>query len=1017
MDRVSRGALLVTLLASSARPCGAQADEWHSLPAPTATFEISGLNSPDDRPQRMLRLIRMLYSVPNGHKSVEPVQRNLVALLTDINALLDAVEPLPQGTVTLSLAPGRQTREALAAAGLRVRERKQRFVVELDTDAEAVVRRERLALAGIDAAAAVETLNAGESVRFSPLVADIPLPLAPETWSSIVFQQPVSPRALFGRILTDRSASLLYYGLCGMTDETREFLRRTPDLLRWVYRERSGTFAAYGSSLRVVNGRVDVPGGEGARPLWEALVGEPVSKPIEFFKQVLGRDDGRLAYLYESIDMLEGPAQRFALGLATTDAGVRVERFGALYQAFVGIEAEWSHLSVPFARPMYDAAMLLQIARVTPDGTLAGPASRGLWRMAFDSPDFPVDPVRAVRDVGQEGALDAAGAAELVVLAPARYRRERFEAFAFGQRVFGAAPDEHLGDVLVALRAFARFPAVMLTLDRLGVTSAPLYASIARHARAIERIDDPNRQIPVQAQFQGALAMLDRLTRTGQLSAGTIEPLLTSLVATSPDGSRGYDGRVARWIERSLLPALGRTDASADSAFERRLVAGLADTERDADRRFEWEGLAYDVSVAAAERRRLEATRVKQGGNSLDAVLAFSGDVAALTERAFTVDRVKPTIASLKEHAGRLAPGRPWAGMNDDEVPDLRTVVGRAINDLGKIKQPRHASKAVGVAEPLTEMADYLLGEVLVALAYAPFLGDPANLVGGAADVAHKHDFGAGTAVNDEARKRTPWLRPRQPTGATVVGAVLGLDLALAHHGLRRLVSDRVPELPRLNTNNRDVFTTTVALMNPRHLRDADLRRVVTAVRAGRHRVAEARSDLRSLDQLAATARMSASRRQLLAWTARHDTRSISDLFSITELLALGDPAEAGSGREVLGLTEEPLTGCYCRRFPLPGPWETYSGRLGSGQLATRVPDLALRVTELLDELNVPAALLPSILSLATQDFIDEVPALYADDWPAAIGHAKAVSRERVEDYISSLTAGGPLRPVSSNQQ
>jgi hypothetical protein len=1018
MVRVPRLTWLV-LLAITSGSARAEGDTWHSMVALTAAFDAAGVPTQTDRSQAMLRLIRLIHSLPPDHTG-DPARERIKALIDDVDSLLEAVGRLPQGELSLALAGSHATRDplkmALDAAGLRLDQEDDRYVAALRDDSESAARRERLSIAGIDAAAMMQRLNAGAAVQISIGRAEVPLPLASKTWTGVVFERPIPPGALFSAIIKDRNASLLYYGLCTLNDETRGFLERHPELLAWIYRERAGTLAAYGGSLRVSADRVDVPGGRDARALWEALVGSPVTTPIEFVKELLTADNGRLAYLYESVDLLDPARQRFALGLGVKDAAARLDRFRALYGTFAGIAAEWAHSNLPFARPMYDPATLLQVVRVTPDGRAAPPAASELWRRAFESTDLPDDPAREVRDAAAGEPLDAAAVAGLVALPHARFRRERFEAFAFGQRVFSGAEAAHLGDVLVALRGFARFPALMLTVERLGVTSAALYAAAARHAAAIDRIGDPLRHLPVQAQFQGALAIVDRLRRTGRVAPGDVEPLLTALIAAAPESSQGYRGAIAGWLEKHLIPAIAG-DPPRDGAAERALLGAFADAGSAGGRRFDWEGLAYEVSIGASEQRRIEAIRAKQTGNSLDAVLAFARDVAVLDSPSFAVDRARPLADSLGKHAAALSPARPWPGMKDDDVPDVRKTIDRAVKELRRIQAPRQAANANRIAEPLARVADYLLGEVLVALAYAPLLGDPENLVGGDADVAHKHDFGSITSVNAEARRRTPWLRPRQPNGATVVGAVLGLDLALAHHALRRLAADRVPELPRLKQNDREVFTTSVALMNPRSVNDDDLNRIAEGVRSGRRRVSEAAADPARLDELAAAARMSALRRQLLVWAARHDARSIANLFSIAELLEIGDASGNREARQTFGVAEETLTGCYCNRFPVPGPWETYSGRPGTGQLATRVPDLTLRVAELLDELEAPAALLPAVLSLATQDFIDEVPALYPDDWPAAVAYARAVTRERVEDYIASLTATGPLRPASANRQ
>jgi hypothetical protein len=72
------------------------------------------------------------------------------------------------------------------------------------------------------------------------------------------------------------------------------------------------------------------------------------------------------------------------------------------------------------------------------------------------------------------------------------------------------------------------------------------------------------------------------------------------------------------------------------------------------------------------------------------------------------------------------------------------------------------------------------------------------------------------------------------------------------------------------------------------------------------------------------------------------------------------------------------------------------------------------RVAGLLSDLKVPSALFPGVMHMAMQDYIDTVPAMFADDWEAISGHAWQITRERIEDYVSALVANGPVRLVSS---
>jgi hypothetical protein len=301
-----------------------------------------------------------------------------------------------------------------------------------------------------------------------------------------------------------------------------------------------------------------------------------------------------------------------------------------------------------------------------------------------------------------------------------------------------------------------------------------------------------------------------------------------------------------------------------------------------------------------------------------------------------------------------------------------------------------------------------------MALAYAPAVGEASMLLGPAADMSHRHDFGltpkAGAAV---VVKRAAWKRPKfdsaDDAGQGLLGSAFGIDLTLAKKQLRRLVVDQLPT-PRLDSNDTTAFTQTLVLTNPSELTTADLTVVGAAIARGRARVREAGRDVTELDALADAVAMSESRRGLLAWTPPDAPATSDRLFSISELFWLGVDSKATEIKDAWGTTHEPFDGCYCKRFPPRGAWDALPRGTGSQQTATAMPDLNLRVAEVLAELKVPASLFSTVLAYATQDFIDGAPALYDDDWAGIVQFAAQLSRERIEDYVAALVAAGPVR-------
>lgn len=1007
------GCVVVSLCAAA--PVSAQSGLF-DLPVPIASLSQIGVNVEEGRTLAAPRAIRVLHTSPR-EGNLPPHLVEFEQLLTD----LDTVEKelLRAGARGLSLDMARNSserdvlRDTLESLGLNLRERRGAYSVE--PKSEAMNLRKRLDAAGIDTGSIAQALNRGEAVVPSPAITVLPSPLPHELWERAIFERKVPPRSLFSAIMRDRRASLLFYGLLAMTPETRAYLMQDRERLQRLYREAAGAVAAFGSSFRVDgDGHLIVPGGAEAVELWEALADERLERTDEFVHALFG-NGGRLAYMFDAIAHLDAPHQRFALGLWINDRGRRLERVRALYRAFADIEPAWLASERPFRRPLYDPLSLLGLVAVGPQGEPAPPRYRRVWDRALATVDLPGPATHEL--MVAYGLIDAAWLTEHVLQGHFQERQARLTCFAFGQRVFDSAPEEELEEVVVAIRACGRYPGLVMTLERTGVRRPATYALAARRARAIEDVGDPVLAVPLLAQFQGALLLLERMSRTGAIPPSAVDGLVSSLCELSTSSGR-YDGALAEWIETTLLPMLPPPSGQSDHPLEASLLRALADTA-DTNAPFEWEGARYIADITAASLRDLAAIRAQQGGNRLDAVMTLTRVVARLRQNGLTLDALKTYTASLKAAGERLVPARAWPDIADD-VPNVKKIVDRAVRDLSRIGKPQDVSTAKRIVAPLLGLGDYLLGETIVAFAYAPHLGDPRDLLGPATDLSHRHNFGLTTQPGESAVVRRAWLRPEMNKaakgGLALSGSLFGLDLALSAKRLRRLAVDAIPNPPRLSSNDSSALVDLLALMNPRNLRSDDLASIQRAITSGREQV-HAAGDAASLDRLAARAWMSASRRQLLGWTLQEEPTRVPALFSTTEMLWLGLNEHPFERLDDWGTSSEPLSGCYCLRFPTTGIWDRTIGRLGGRLMGTAVPDLTLRVAEHLAALKVPAALFPDVMAMATQDFIDAAAPIYDDDWLGTVGYAGRLSQEKVEDYVAALVATGPARPASREAQ
>ncbi len=835
----------------------------------------------------------------------------------------------------------------------------------------------------------------------------IPVPLDAEIWSSAVFRRKVPPEQLVHAILADRQAALLCHGLTRLDDGTLEYFAAHPALVTQVYERAAGLFAAFSSGIRIHDNRVAPPGDADAVSLWETVLGERVTRPERFVPALLEAADGRLAYIYDVAANVDPPRRAFVLG-AWMAPPLRLERFRRLAGEGVASMREWHARLLPFNRGSYDFAMAIARLAVRDDGTPLPPASRRLWARVFGTAE----------PAGDE-PLDAAWMLENVVGADVRQRGDRLDTLAFAQRIAadGGGDGERWeseDDLAFVLRALPKYRGLALSFERAGFKTPAVYAAAIRHAQRLALFDG-RRGYVIQAQFQGALAIVARLMSVGTIDVAAGEQLVAQL-AELPIAN-GYAGGVAQWIRARLLP---RLPAARD--IEGALVAGLAGVAADADApRVAWEGQVYRLDLAASERQRLERVREKQRAPRLDIPLQMAEAAAQLKNDAVTADDIADAALQFEAIAADLP--RRSREEDADSVPagvappPSIDALKRAAEELAKAAKVRDVKRVAKIAEPIVELADDLLGRNLLSLAYALSLGDPDGTVLLAADVSHRHDFGFGVK-DPEIRGRITWAIPRQEiapgTAWHVSGSLLALDAGLATLSLRRVATDHVLEAPKLTNNARDTFATSVALLDPLALRDADRDAIAAAIARGTDR-ARAATTAAAIDAIADQVRLDAARRHALKWTVAHDPDRALSMYSLTELLLLGgaDPAAF----HAWGMAVVPASGCLCSRLLPPSAWALLAGRPQLGLEAAILPDLNLRIAVVLKELELPAALLRVVLSGAMQDLIDEARPTNDSDWLSIARAARAVTRERVEDYVAAATATGPLMPESSRSQ
>lgn len=764
----------------------------------------------------------------------------------------------------------------------------------------------------------------------------IAAPLTADHWRDVL---QISDRAdLFAALISSRPAMLVCAGAMAGDPSLRSFLERDRGLLRWIVQTAPAAFWVSARDLKIEKDRVIVPGGTAAEPIWEGLVEVKVTRPADFVRALLVKDSGRLAWFYASIGSMTPERQAAAFGAGST----HIEQARTFYGAFRSADSNWKLEEHPFLRGTTDPWVVsTQIA--LEDGAVAQPSAQWFWEELFDRAEIPR---RAAASLNRDRSspVPLAWLTEKIVGSSSKERRDRYEMVRFAQALFRNIEGERGVDVLVALGGYRRYRAIVLSVDRMEITSPHAFARIVEAARRLD--DDLSGRDEKHAviAFQASLVFIERARLTGSIDVATAETLVLSLANVVDPAGGKRDGRISpaitTWLRTTLLdalPPLVQPDqwTAAATAYESRLLQALAGSPSAATlTTMSWEGLHYRIDLFAAEHARLKRIREQIESPGLDAAIA-SGDAEKIAD-------------------------------------------------------------------------------ALLALVYAPALGDPEGpaLLGG--DIAQRHNFGL---VGPAGMRRdfVAWSLPREQVGDGspwhLEGSILGLDIALARLALRRIESDEMPSAPTINLNDQLTFARTVMALNPRALRDQDRDRIVAAIARGRERVKAAGANMPAVLALVTEAQLPTWVRQTLVWTVTRTPDAVPALFGLRDLMWLGKPELPRETLDRWGVYSENLDSRLRTAMPASAPWEYFGGRPDGGLIATQAPDLVLRLAEESARLKLPAPLVPSLLMYAVQDYWHDVDSRFPDDWPAMARQALALSPSRVEDYVAALAGGGPLRP------
>ena len=565
--------------------------------------------------------------------------------------------------------------------------------------------------------------------------------------------------------------------------------------------DRRRSFAAFSNSVRIRANRVIPPVATAPRRCGKAVVGEKVTRPDRFITQLFEQNDGRARVSVRhdrSARCVRAGRSRSACGCRTRR--LRLERFKVLATTGVNAYREW-HVRDAAVRPVVvrpgdDAdARRGRRPRHARGSGVAWRSGRACSAATTVPDDRRAAGARSRRRSLRRGVADGSDR-----------RRPTSDSASTGwiksrSRSACSAGRADPGDVFVATRAVARYRMLMLTLERIGIRKPSLYAAAARQAARLGSLDG-HRGFVALAQFQGAVALIARMTAVRTLRTATAEQLARAARVAAAERRRSLcgRGRAAGCGTRSFRDGSGRERVEA-TLIARAVRSAVGDRH----------GHASDVGGTALQAR----SRRGRAPPARDACARSRQDCRS-TSRS-TSPRIGRTLAAdnltavrrCRRHSSRSPRSRRGSRSADGAkmktspssrlapAPEAQAILRKAARrSRRRQSRGKDVKRATRVAAPLLALSDDLLSQALLSFVYAVRSGrsrrhHPAR---GRCVAAPRFRIRPARTRNSGRVPRGRLPRQDVTPGLPwhVSGSLLGLDVALAPLALRRVSTDRV---------------------------------------------------------------------------------------------------------------------------------------------------------------------------------------------------------------------------------
>jgi hypothetical protein len=828
-------------------------------------------------------------------------------------------------------------------------------------------------------------------------------------------------------LLVDPMLARIYWSFGRMDNETRDFLKQSVGISQLL--RSAPVFDFYGTQLLVRSGRVVVPGGAAAEPVWQELVGGSVTNPADFILKLMAKDQGWLAAYYDSLSRATSEQQRYF---------VEPKRLHNFYEALRAGDPNPSP-----ARPVFrsDPGMMLLINCLQFDahGVPVVPGGLAAWNEIAHQKGQSPQVQRLAKRVSKHWNTPDDLIAGMFTFSRADATDNPLQLYLTIGEIDRGHSNQPLTaqTVRVLANRYARFGPQYTLFSEFPLLDNNSIVRFVGVADAVDRIHDRSLRSDALGLFQANVGLWQIFARQGQIPRGQINDSFQRTLApfaTVRTSAQLFDaGRAALHVV--LKAATNRERLSQDEVVS--LLAGPNQSSQDAAQVHE--ELARGISSVLEDQRLI----------SLDTLWSLADGMKELAAGQPVADSLMPLARELREFEFP----RPLFTKGErvqyaPSLPDTRHAESQTHIDItGVIKSanPKELAEARGQLTPF-------LRDSLVGLNYAYYEPPGAQMLHHNPLFIRSHDFSGTVSPNGEYSWQTPQLfgsGVAAGRGAHLMGSLADLPYVLSEVEEDFIVPENVQAL--IWQELVPVLVTSAILPRWWNISADEMHAVTLYQRTGEELMESASKDAHVRQNVMAVLsdRVLAQRREMVQQAlvsghadavpqllpgeafylaAEYRRRFASEMPSWgaagTELEALvhANPADTGAERisHDFGVPHPVLKQTYSRDLANGKPFPALMG-YGSRLLAESWDSGNLYWARLADEMHITPVMLNRLVPALTRRMVEKIFATDFEDLPALTRAMEETGDEfrhrKVEAALPGLSAPAQSNILSAPQQ